>query len=57
MKNTIISVKNLKKNYGSFEAVKGISFDVLEHELAERSNKRCINSCNSILKIRVINRK
>ena len=33
MKNTIISVKNLKKNYGSFEAVKGISFDVLEGEI------------------------
>ncbi len=31
--NTIISVKNLKKNYGSFEAVKGISFDVYEGEI------------------------
>lgn len=31
--NTIISVKNLVKNYGSFEAVKGISFDVLEGEI------------------------
>src|ERR1700745_476736 len=30
---TIISVKNLKKNYGSFEAVKNISFDVLEGEI------------------------
>ncbi len=30
---TIISVKNLKKNYGSFEAVKGISFDVYEGEI------------------------
>jgi ABC-2 type transport system ATP-binding protein len=29
----IISVKNLKKNYGSFEAVKDISFDVLEGEI------------------------
>src|SRR5437879_13022723 len=33
MANTIISVKNLKKNYGSFEAVKGISFDVYEGEI------------------------
>ncbi|MEO6549898.1 MAG: ABC transporter ATP-binding protein [Ferruginibacter sp.] len=33
MQNTIISVKNLTKNYGSFEAVKGISFDVLEGEI------------------------
>ena len=33
MKNKIISVKNLKKNYGSFEAVKGISFDVYEGEI------------------------
>ena len=33
MQNTIISVKNLKKNYGSFEAVKGISFDVYEGEI------------------------
>ncbi len=31
--NTIISVKNLKKNYGNFEAVKGISFDVYEGEI------------------------
>jgi len=29
----IISVKNLVKNYGSFEAVKGISFDVYENEI------------------------
>jgi len=33
MQNTIISVKNLKKNYGSFEAVKSISFDVYEGEI------------------------
>jgi len=33
MQQTIISVKNLKKNYGAFEAVKGISFDVLEGEI------------------------
>jgi len=31
--NTIISVKNLVKNYGNFEAVKGISFDVKEGEI------------------------
>ena len=30
---TIISVKNLTKNYGTFEAVKGISFDVYEGEI------------------------
>jgi len=29
----IISVKNLVKNYGSFQAVKGISFDVYEGEI------------------------
>ena len=29
----IISVKNLVKNYGNFEAVKGISFDVYEGEI------------------------
>ena len=33
MQNTIISVKNLVKNYGSFNAVKGISFDVFEGEI------------------------
>jgi ABC-2 type transport system ATP-binding protein len=33
MTNKIISVKNLKKNYGIFEAVKGISFDVYEGEI------------------------
>jgi ABC-2 type transport system ATP-binding protein len=32
-KNTIISVKNLVKNYGSFQAVKAISFDVYEGEI------------------------
>ncbi|MGG9963696.1 ABC transporter ATP-binding protein [Ferruginibacter sp. SUN106] len=31
--NTIISVKNLTKNYGNFHAVKGISFDVYEGEI------------------------
>lgn len=31
--NTIISVKDLKKNYGNFAAVKGISFDVYEGEI------------------------
>ena len=33
MQNIIISVKNLKKSYGNFEAVKGISFDVMEGEI------------------------
>ena len=33
MPDKIISVKNLVKNYGSFEAVKGISFDVYEGEI------------------------
>ncbi len=32
-KKPIISVKNLVKNYGNFEAVKGISFDVYEGEI------------------------
>ena len=33
MNKTIISVQNLVKNYGTFEAVKGISFDVAEGEI------------------------
>lgn len=33
MGNTIISVKELRKSYGKFEAVKGISFDVFEGEI------------------------
>lgn len=33
MKKPIISVKNLVKNYGNFEAVKGISFNVYEGEI------------------------
>ena len=33
MKKTIISVQNLVKRYGDFEAVKGISFEVLEGEI------------------------
>lgn len=33
MQNTIISVRDLKKSYGTFEAVKGISFDVYEGEI------------------------
>lgn len=33
MMKTIISVKELVKNYGSFSAVKGISFDVYEGEI------------------------
>lgn len=33
MANKIISVKNLIKNYGNFQAVKGISFDVYEGEI------------------------
>jgi len=32
-KKTIISVRNLVKHYGNFEAVKGISFDVYENEV------------------------
>jgi len=32
-KQAIISVENLKKNYGDFEAVKGISFEVYENEI------------------------
>src|ERR1700710_1006826 len=32
-KEIIISVKNLTKKYGDFEAVKGISFDVFEGEI------------------------
>jgi len=32
-KKTIISVKDLVKNYGHFEAVKGISFEVYENEI------------------------
>ena len=31
--NNIIEVKNLVKNYGDFQAVKGISFDVKEGEI------------------------
>jgi ABC-2 type transport system ATP-binding protein len=33
MANTIISVKDLVKNYGNFQAVKGISFEVREGEI------------------------
>jgi ABC-2 type transport system ATP-binding protein len=33
MNNVIISVKDLVKNYGNFQAVKGISFDVFEGEI------------------------
>ncbi len=33
MGKTIISVKNLSKNYAGFQAVKGISFDVFEGEI------------------------
>ncbi|GAB3416945.1 ABC transporter ATP-binding protein [Niabella aquatica] len=33
MANTIISVKDLVKNYGDFNAVKGISFEVYENEI------------------------
>ena len=33
MAKTIISVKNLVKNYGHFQAVKGISFEVKEGEI------------------------
>lgn len=33
MRNSIISVKELRKSYGNFEAVKGISFEVYEGEI------------------------
>jgi ABC-2 type transport system ATP-binding protein len=33
MQNNIISVQNLVKNYGTFQAVKNISFDVMEGEI------------------------
>jgi len=33
MSNTIIQVKNLVKNYGNFQAVKGINFEVFEGEI------------------------
>jgi ABC-2 type transport system ATP-binding protein len=33
MEKAIISVKGLEKNYGHFQAVKGISFDVMEGEI------------------------
>ena len=33
MLSSIITVKNLIKKYGNFEAVKGISFDVFEGEI------------------------
>src|SRR6476661_9444113 len=33
MNRTIISVQNLVKNYGDFQAVKGISFDVHQGEI------------------------
>ena len=33
MRESIISVKDLVKNYGTFKAVKGISFDVVEGEI------------------------
>ncbi len=33
MQNTIISVQNLVKNYGNFNAVKNISFEVMEGEI------------------------
>jgi ABC-2 type transport system ATP-binding protein len=33
MQNNIISAQNLVKNYGSFQAVKDISFDVMEGEI------------------------
>ena len=32
-KMSVISVSNLVKNYGSFQAVKGVSFDVYENEI------------------------
>ncbi len=33
MQNNIITVQNLTKNYGTFQAVKNISFDVMEGEI------------------------
>ena len=32
-RNSVISVVDLKKNYGNFEAVKGISFEVFDGEI------------------------
>jgi len=32
-KNAVISIRDLVKNYGNFQAVKGISFDVYENEI------------------------
>jgi ABC-2 type transport system ATP-binding protein len=32
-KKSVISIRNLVKNYGNFQAVKGISFDVYENEI------------------------
>ena len=29
----LVNVKNIKKNYGSKEAVKGISFEIKENEI------------------------
>ena len=33
MSDTILSIKDLKINYGGIEAVKGISFDVTEGDI------------------------
>ena len=39
MPNISISVKNLTKNYGDFQAVKGISFDVYEGDKIQQGKK------------------
>ncbi len=39
MSNAIITVNNLVKKYGDFEAVKGVSFEVMEGEIRAAGTK------------------